>query len=280
MLLVVGATALAGCTDEPEEQTPITVTGEPGAAPALVYTAPLLVEEESTEVLWEGAGPELVDGEAVLIDYAAENTLDRTVRSETYTSRPSPRRLTPEDLGVPLYQALRGLTVGSRILHLSPPGPDGVPLAVVVDVLPTRAEGEPVLPRPGLPTVTLDGRGAPSIGTTDGPPPDDLVVQPLIRGGGAQVRPGQVVTVQYTAVTWGSGEPYASTWDAETPMVQTEIGRDPQDHGWDAGLVEQTVGSQVMLVVPPSFGLGDEALVFVVDVLAADGHPEDDEESS
>src|SRR5690606_8633501 len=84
VLLVVGATALAGCTDEPEEQTPITVTGGPGAAPALVYTAPLLVEEESTEVLWEGAGPELVDGEAVLIDYAAENTLDRTVRSETY----------------------------------------------------------------------------------------------------------------------------------------------------------------------------------------------------
>ena len=46
--------------------------------------------------------------------------------------------------------------------------------------------------------------------------------------------------------------------------------------GWDQGLVEQSVGSQIMLVVPPALGYGgsstplaDETLVYVVDILDA-----------
>ncbi len=49
--------------------------------------------------------------------------------------------------------------------------------------------------------------------------------------------------------------------------------------GWVQGLVGKTVGSQVLLVVPPELGYGDAGsgdaipggatLVFVVDILAA-----------
>ena len=48
--------------------------------------------------------------------------------------------------------------------------------------------------------------------------------------------------------------------------------------GWTQGLAGQTVGSQVLLVIPPDLGYGDQAsgsipanstLVFVVDILAA-----------
>ena len=48
--------------------------------------------------------------------------------------------------------------------------------------------------------------------------------------------------------------------------------------GWNQGLVGQTVGSQILLVVPPSLGYGTTAqgsipanstLVFVIDILAA-----------
>ena len=50
--------------------------------------------------------------------------------------------------------------------------------------------------------------------------------------------------------------------------------------GWDTGLVGQTVGSRVLLVVPPADGYGSagsaqagingtDTLVFVVDILAA-----------
>jgi len=50
--------------------------------------------------------------------------------------------------------------------------------------------------------------------------------------------------------------------------------------GWDSGLVEQPVGSQVLLVVPPQMAYGGtedelaaETLVFVVDILSAVGGP-------
>jgi peptidylprolyl isomerase len=50
--------------------------------------------------------------------------------------------------------------------------------------------------------------------------------------------------------------------------------------GWDKGLVGQTVGSRVLLVIPPADGYGSagspqanikgtDTLVFVVDILAA-----------
>ena len=53
-----------------------------------------------------------------------------------------------------------------------------------------------------------------------------------------------------------------------------------RDPGWDEGLVGQTVGSQVLLVVPPDKGYGTtgssdgaikgtDTLVFVVDILDA-----------
>jgi FKBP-type peptidyl-prolyl cis-trans isomerase 2 len=40
--------------------------------------------------------------------------------------------------------------------------------------------------------------------------------------------------------------------------------------GWDKGLVGQTVGSRILLVVPPADGYGaKDTMVFVVDILAA-----------
>ena len=58
------------------------------------------------------------------------------------------------------------------------------------------------------------------------------------------------------------------------------IGKGSVIAGWDEGLVGQTVGSQVLLVVPPDKGYGaagntdagikgTDTLVFVVDILDA-----------
>ena len=57
------------------------------------------------------------------------------------------------------------------------------------------------------------------------------------------------------------------------------IGKGQVIPGWDEGLVGQTVGSQVLLVVPPDKGYGagsasagikgTDTLVFVVDILDA-----------
>lgn len=280
-LVLVLAAGLSACTSEPEPQGEVTVQGEAGSAPDLVYEAPLVVTEPTVEVLAEGDGPELVDGEPVLVDYYAEDGSDGSVVGETYSSEPKPYLLTAEALGVAIHDALRGRTVGSRILHLVPPeGDRGGPTVAVYDILPTRAWGEPVEVREGLPVVTLADDGEPEVTVPETAPPEDLVVQPLLRGSGPQVQAGQVIIVQYQGVTWSDGTVFDSSWDPGELPTPFPIGVNSVLPGWDLGLVEQTVGSQVLLVVPPSLGFGagdtelaDETLVFVVDILAARGGP-------
>lgn len=280
-LAVAAALLLGGCTEEPEEPAEIAVTGEPGALPTIEYEAPLTVEEPRVEVLWEGDGPEVSDGEPVLVDFYAESGADGTLINETYSAEPTPYLLSAEALGQDIYDALSGQTVGSRILQVVPAaeGQDG-PTVAVFDLLPTRASGEPVEPREGLPTVERAPDGNPTVSVPDTEPPSDLVVQPLLRGSGRQVEPGQVITVQYTGVTWSDGTVFDSTWEPGNLPAPFPIGAGSVIEGWDVGLVEQTVGSQVLLVVPPNLAFGgtdnelaDETLVFVIDILAASGGP-------
>ena len=92
------------------------------------------------------------------------------------------------------------------------------------------------------------------------------------------VEAGQTVTVQYTGVIWDTGKKFDSSWDRGQP-IDFGIGTQQVIAGWDEGLVGQTVGSQVLLVVPPDKGYGTagsppkitgtDTLVFVVDILDA-----------
>lgn len=284
VVVAVGALVLpAACSEEPEVvPSEVTVTGEPGAVPTLSFEEPLVVDEPSVQVVRDGTGPRVEDGEPILLDFYAESGADGSVINETYSSEPRPYLLSAEALGVDIYEALKGRRVGSRILHLVPPdGSSGATTVAVFDLLPTRAAGEALAPREGLPEVTLDDDGKPSVSVPEGTaPPTDLVVQPLIRGPGQQVAAGQVITVQYLGVKWSDGTVFDSTWEAGKLPASFPIGVGSVMQGWDSGLVEQTVGSQILLVVPPDLAwrgteneLAEETLVFVVDILAASGDP-------
>lgn len=279
VVAVLPMTLLGACGAVETSTEAVTVTGEVGEPPVLEYDTPLSVRSIVVEVIWEGVGPRVVNGEPILIDYQAEAAVDGSLLNETYSGDPRAYLLTPQSLGLDIYRALTGHRVGSRILQLVPAG-EGEPsaTAAVFDILPTRADGEAVEPEEGLPEVELADNGAPEITIPDSPPPTDLVVQPLIRGAGEQVAPGQVITVQYTGVTWSDGQVYESTWVPGSLPLPFPIGVGSVLEGWDLGLVEQTVGSQVLLVVPPYLGYGgterefaEETLVFVVDILAARG---------
>ncbi|WP_448060534.1 FKBP-type peptidyl-prolyl cis-trans isomerase [Cellulomonas hominis] len=273
---VAAAVLLLGACSDPQPTAPdVMVSGAAGAAPTITYRTPLSVTDTVTEVIWPGTGPELAEGEPVLVDFWLENATDASVVKESYTSIPTPRVLSEEDLGRDLYKALSGQRVGARVLQISPAPGEGsadYPTVTVLDVLPTRAEGEAVPPREGLPAVTLAGDGAPSIAASEAAPPTDLVVQPLLRSTGAQVAEGDVITVQYTGFAWTTGTPFDSTWTSGTP-VSFPLDSVP---AWSEALVEQTVGSQVMIVVPPTYSLEatqseeltGQTLVFVVDILA------------
>ncbi|KGM14355.1 FKBP-type peptidyl-prolyl cis-trans isomerase [Cellulomonas bogoriensis] len=274
---------LGGCGPDGAPQTEVTVTGEYGAVPELEYDKPLEVSEAWSELLWEGQGPVLREDEPVLVDFYAEDGRDGSLVNETYTSDPKPHMLSPESVSVEIFEALVGRPVGSRVLHVVPEGPTYPRTVAVYDILPTRADGEPVEVREGLPEVELADDGAPSVTIPeDVDPPQELVVQPLLRGTGEQVSPGQVVTVQYTGVTWSDGEVFDTTWGNGKLPAPFPIAVGLVVPAWDEGLVEQTVGSQVLLVAPPQWGYGgtetelaDETLVFVVDILAVRGEPRD-----
>ena len=85
--------------------------------------------------------------------------------------------------------------------------------------------------------------------------------------------------VQYTGVNWRTKKVFDSSWSRREPFA-TVIGEGQVIQGWDDGLVGQTVGSRVLLVIPPADGYGKtgsssvgikgtDTIVFAVDILGA-----------
>lgn len=131
----------------------------------------------------------------------------------------------------------------------------------------------------GLPAVVRAPDGRPGLIVPDGAPPQDIAVQTLKKGSGPAVTGDEPVRVHYTGVVWGEDDPFDSTWGAE-PASLTLDGVVP---GFAQALEGQTVGSQVLVVIPPDLGYGDEeqgsipadsTLVFVIDILGLDAEPQ------
>jgi FKBP-type peptidyl-prolyl cis-trans isomerase len=120
--------------------------------------------------------------------------------------------------------------------------------------------------------------GRPGIIVPDGEAPDEVTVQTIKKGDGPVVTGDQPVRVHYTGVTWDERKVFDSTWDGEPASLTL----DAVVPGFAQALEGQTVGSQVMVVVPPDAGYGDAAqgeipanstLVFVIDILGLDEVP-------
>lgn len=255
-------------------QVPVQVSGAEGEPPVLQYPQPYDVVRSGSRTVRPGTGELLEPGGPVLLNMYAEDGRDGSVVTSTYQDAPSWFTFSPESLGQNLYESLLGKRVGARVLVVEQDG--DMPLVLTVDVLPTRAGGETVEVPEELPRVLRDPDGTPTIQAPQGEPPGELVVQPLLRGSGPQVDIGQVVTARYVAVRWSDGQIVDSSWADGVAPQSTMIGIGRLVEGWDQGLLEQTVGSQVMLVVPPHLGYGgtnselaEETLVYVVDILDA-----------
>ena len=96
--VLAAALLLAGCSPDAGPAPQVKVTGEAGGEPTLVYTPPLTIEKATSEVIWKGSGPRLVDGGPVLLNYRLEKAADASLVKETYTQVPKPSTLTPETL--------------------------------------------------------------------------------------------------------------------------------------------------------------------------------------
>ncbi len=306
LLLLLPVLVLSACgsdTPEPTATPEVTttkladveVTGAGGKKPTVSWDGTFSTAKTDRRILAEGAGPVVALGQKVSINYLGVNGRDGTEFDSSF-GNPKPASFVLDEGSVikGFATGLAGVPVGSRVLVGITPddgyGPGGGQpaagieaddsLLFVIDVLGVndvldRATGTPVPPMPGLPTVTLDAAtGAPTVTTPGGPPPKDLIIQPLIVGTGTKTQPGQSLTVQYHLVKWADNSVIESSWTKGTPAPLT-IGDGSILPGLDAGLTDQPIGSQILLVVPPGEATqgaagGDDTIVFVVDILDAE----------
>ncbi len=268
LAVALAVVSCSGPADPPEEAAAISVSGAFGRPPVVSFAAPLPLAEAQSEVLIEGDGRPLEADRPALLAVSAYDGETGDLLPDRGAGEARTLLLTREEVDDDVYPLLVGTPEGSRLLVTQPvEGEDGERMLVlVVDVLHTVATGEEVDQREDLPIVAEDADGV-TISLPDTDPPGGLEVETVIRGSGRQVAPGEEVTLQYVAVTWPGGEIYDSTWaDGQVPRT---VPVEETFAGLRDGLVDQAVGSRVLIVVPPALGTGDQTLVFAVDILAA-----------
>ncbi|HEX5332772.1 MAG TPA: FKBP-type peptidyl-prolyl cis-trans isomerase [Cellulomonas sp.] len=256
----------------------VQVAGDAGAQPKFTFTQPFTLTAIASRLITPGTGAKLEDGQILAVHYYAVNGADGTDLGTSFGAATVPLTMGDTGNGTEMNAALAGQNVGARILF-GVPGAESTELMLIEIVgaktVPDRAEGEAVAPVAGLPTVTLAADGSPTLTPVTGTAPTALVAQPLIKGSGAAVTDGQTVTVNYTGWLW-DGTKFDSSWGGS--KFTSALTSGSIIDGWIKGLVGQTVGSQVLLVIPPDLAYGateqgtipaNSTLVFVVDILAA-----------
>ena len=295
LAVVAIITGLSACGEDqlasPLDSVKVTQIGD--EQPKLEFDEPFSVEETEVRVIEEGDGKAVTPEDVITFNFIVVNGVDGKVLGSSYESAPAAIKLS-EDIMPGIAKGLEGQKVGSQVLVAIAPGDsfgaegfesgvtDDDTLLFLAEILSAsrplaRAEGAAVAPVPGLPTVTLSETGVPTIALGDGAAVTTLVVQPLIKGTGAEVEEGQSVTVHYTGALYSDGKVFDSSWDRDEPLPFT-VGTGKVISGWDKALVGQTVGSQLLLVIPAADAYGDAGqgkipagatLIFVVDILAA-----------
>lgn len=286
-----------------------------GDAPALTWNdepfadgdLPFVAAETEVAELTGGDGDEVADNHEVQVRYMTVNGANGEELVSTFSADETVTLdLSDEALFPAFREQLPGSQAGDELLMAIPAadafGEAGNPqlgvgatdtmlfyMEIVSSAEPlTKAEGEEVEPEEGLPTVEADGETPAQIDVEGVEAPERLTVQPLIKGEGPEVVAGQTVKVHYTGVKLSDGEQFdSSLMEGRGEPFEFQVGGGQVITGWDEGLVGQTVGSRVLLVIPPDMAYGEapadegsetdapanelagETLVFVVDILGA-----------
>jgi FKBP-type peptidyl-prolyl cis-trans isomerase len=293
--------ALAGCGSATSSSSPsVSVKGQFGSDPTVSIPTQAAGKALAVKTLIKGNGPALTKADAFVGNYAVYIWSGKTHKLAESTFQSKSPALFSGQLLPGLETALQGKKMGSRVLAVIPPAQGygksgnsqaGVTaddtLVFVVDMIKefpdnASASGSKVSSGGGsLPSVTAKAGAAPTITIPGKKAPTGLVTKTLVKGTGPVVAKGQTVVTQYVGEIWRTGKVFDSSWSRGTPFGFT-IGATPSQviTGWDKGLIGQTVGSRVMLVVPPAEGYGKtgssqagikgtDTLVFVVDILGA-----------
>jgi FKBP-type peptidyl-prolyl cis-trans isomerase len=293
------SSASSSASSAADSYSSVTATGTFGKAPTVTIPNVKGTGALYTKTLIEGTGPKLTTTQSLLGDFVLYDWSGKTHKllGSTYTE--GVPTLFTGSLLPGLETALEGQKVGSRVLAVIPPADafgstgnseigvgDNDTVVFVVDMLKSFSNTAGVTGTQtsdgggALPTVKAGAAGkGPTITIPSTPAPKTLEVKTLIKGTGPVVKKGQYIVVQYTGVNYRTKKVFDSSWSRSEPWA-TEIGEGQVIPGWDTGLVGQTVGSRVLLVIPPKEGYGTagsssagikgtDTLVFAIDIIDA-----------
>jgi peptidylprolyl isomerase len=272
----------------------VKVAGDKGAEPTVTFDKPLKASDTERSYISKGSGAEAKSGATVDVALVAYNgTSGAKLTSNGYAGTASIPVTVGDSTMIPgLTKAVECAPVGSRLVTTSTAkdawggaDPSSVgslkstdTVVFVVDILaavPMRADGAPQPAQDGFPAVKLHSDGQPVVTIPSSlKAPADTKIEVLKKGKGEAVASGDEVTLQYQGVNWRTGKVFDQSWGRGLSTLQTT----QVVPGFSKALVGQTVGSQVVAVIPPADGYGTtgnsqagikgtDTLVFVIDIL-------------
>jgi peptidylprolyl isomerase len=282
----------------------VKVTGDFGSKPTVKIKDPLTAKSTQRTVVIDGDGTVAKAGYDITAEFSVYNgSTGKLIDATDYAKAPVAWTL-DKNLIAGFTKTLECSTEGSRVVGVIAPK-DGIAaegleslgltkddsLVVVADLL-TADKATKALPKATgdakklpdtFPAIDLkvadDESGTPTVTLPGGAAPADLQIATTIKGKGAKVADGASVTVNYQGLNWRTGEIFDQSWGkAPATFVTSQVVA-----GFGQALVGQTVGSQVVVVIPPALGYGpqggneqagitaDDTLVFVIDILASKG---------
>lgn len=271
----------------------VTISGDIGKAPKVTWDGQVGPDDIETEVVSEGDGDVIEAGDGALAHIWIGNGYTEDESYSSYESK-APQLLVGE-ISEPFQQALEGHKVGSRVAVAATAedafGEGGNPqlgignkdgLVFVVDLMarvgdePSGEEREAAKWAPSL--IEADGVVTGLDFADANKPSKNLLDTTLIKGDGPVVESGQTIAVNYLGQVYNAKKPFDESYSKDPTSFPIGVGQVVP--GWDKALVGKTVGSRVILSIPPADGYGakgnesagikgTDTLFFVVDILAA-----------
>lgn len=270
----------------------VDATGAFGESPDVTVPVPWAIDTTRVKVLVPGSGI-TCNGGLTQVNYYGVNARSGDKFDESYSNGSPVTFDLSGGMIAGFVKAIDGQKEGTRLIAAIP-GADGYDasggntdagielgdtLVFVIDIV--RCE----ISQPTGQAVTPTDTSLPTVGgTADAPTltipssntaPSSLVIQPLIKGEGDPVTADDFVKVNYAEYTWSNGQLVRQTFGFTplTGMLSATI------EGWQTGLLGQTVGSRLLLVVPPNqaYPQGNPSLniptgstmVYLIDIMYA-----------
>lgn len=270
----------------------IKVEGAAGEVPTVSFATPLTSDKIETKLISEGNGPKITGDQLAEFEFIGVNAgTGETFQATKFDGTDVVSQYLQAGGSPDFCGALAGVREGSRVAVLFPAdvahsnqgvadlgigAEDGIVFMFdIKKVFLPYAVGDSQAAEAGMPTVVRGTNGQPGVTIPKTDAPKDLKISTLIKGRGEVVEADQTVEVHYSGFLWSDGSQFDSSWANGQP-VDFPLTKGSLIDGFLESLIGQTVGSQVLAVIPPDQAYGNQengaipagsTLVFVIDIL-------------